>query len=194
VAAKTKRSQKQASVKRKVAKCTSRKPSGIDTIAPLKSDHCEVEKLFDQFEKARAADKRRTIVQKVCDALTVHVKMEEEIFYPQTRNALKRSGENLLDEAQVEHQGIKRLVAELKDADPSTMQRSPVLKEYVKHHVKEEEGDLFAKVRKRDLDTEKVGPELAARKEALSDEPVKAPRLFFNEVCSPLQDNGPAGS
>jgi len=164
--------------KRAAPKKTSRKTKGIDAIALLKADHREVEKLFGQFEKAKAADRKRAIVGKVCAALTVHAKIEEEIFYPQARAALSRKGDDLLDEAEVEHEGIKRLVAELKDADPGHDlydARVTVLSEYVKHHVKEEESDLFPKVRKSDLDAEKVGAELAARKEALSGKPVEVP-------------------
>lgn len=169
-----KRKATNSSVPKKIA----RKAVGIDAIALLKADHREVEKLFDQFEKAKASDRKRVIVGKICDALTVHAKIEEEIFYPQARNALSRKGDDLLDEAEVEHEGIKRLVAELNGADPSEDlydARVTVLTEYVKHHVKEEEGDLFPKIRKSDLDTEKVGAELAARKEALSGKPVEAP-------------------
>lgn len=163
-------------------KKTARKPVGIDAIALLKSDHREVEGLFDQFEKAKAAERKRTIVGKICEALTVHAKIEEEIFYPHAREALKRKGDDLLDEAEIEHEGIKRLVAELKNANPSEGlydARVTVLSEYVKHHVKEEENDLFPKVRKSGLDTAKVGAELTARKEALSGQPVEVPPSLF---------------
>ncbi len=178
MAANAKRPQTRKLSKRSTPKKISRKTKGIDAIALLKADHREVEKLFGQFEKAKAADRKRAIVGKICDALTVHAKIEEEIFYPQARDALSRKGDDLLDEAEVEHEGIKRLVAELKDADPGVDlydARVTVLSEYVKHHVKEEEGDLFPKVRKSDLDTEKVGAELAARKEVLSGKPVEKP-------------------
>jgi len=173
-----KSTQKRKPSNRSVPKKIARKAVGIDAIAFLKTDHREVEKLFDQFEKAKAADQKRAIVGKICDALTIHAKIEEEIFYPQARDALSRKGDDLLDEAEVEHEGIKRLVAELKNADPNEDlydARVTVLTEYVKHHVKEEEGDLFPKVRTSDLDTEKVGAKLAARKEALSGKPVEAP-------------------
>ena len=177
---------KRNAAKRSVPKKTARKPArrkmGIDAISLLKADHREVEKLFGQIEKTRAADRKRVLVGKVCEALTVHAKIEEEIFYPQARAALTRKGDDLLDEAEVEHDGIKRLVAELKDADPDEDlydARVTVLSEYVKHHVKEEEGDLFPKVKKSDLDTEKVGAELAARKEALSGKPVEPPPSLF---------------
>ena len=182
MAAVKKRLSKRKPAKKALPQKRVRKPEGIDAIALLKADHREVEKLFEQFEKTKVADRKRAIVGKVYDALTVHAKIEEEIFYPQAREALKRKGDDLLDEAEVEHEGIKRLVAELKDANPSEDlydARVKVLSEYVKHHVKEEEGELFPKVRKSDLDGENVGGELAARKEALSGKPVEPPKSLL---------------
>lgn len=172
----TKKQQKRKPAKRPATTKRARKNGEIDAIALLKSDHREVEKLFDQFEKTKSADRKRAIVGKVCDALTIHAKIEEEIFYPQAREALRRKGDDLLDEAEVEHDGIKGLVAELKGADPNENlydARVKVLSEYVKHHVKEEEGELFPKVRQSNLDVGKVRAELAARKESLGGEPVE---------------------
>ncbi len=191
----TKPTQKRKAVKRSAPKKTAGKTKGIDAIALLKSDHREVEKLFAQFEKAKAADRKSAIVGKVCDALTVHAKIEEEIFYPQAREALSRKGDDLLDEAEVEHDGIKRLVAELKNANPNEDlydARVTVLSEYVKHHVKEEERDLFPKVKSSDLDTEKVGAELAARKEELSGKPVEAPPSLFKRSLRAIAGDQPA--
>lgn len=147
-----------------------------DAITLLKTDHREVEKLFALFEKASSSARKQAIVKKLCDALTVHATIEEEIFYPQARDALKRNGQDLLDEAEVEHEGIKWRIEELKNAQPGTVfydARVKVLSEYVRHHVNEEERKLFPKVRASDLDTAAVGSELAARKEALTGKPVK---------------------
>ncbi|HEY4126250.1 MAG TPA: hemerythrin domain-containing protein [Rhizomicrobium sp.] len=190
----TKKSPSKKIAKRNAPKRTARK-AGIDAIALLKSDHREVEKLFAQFEKAKAPDRKRAIVGKFCDALTVHAKIEEEIFYPQARDALSRKGDDLLDEAEIEHEGIKRLVSELKNADPNENlydARVTVLTEYVKHHVKEEEGDLFPKVKKSDLDTQKVGAELAARKEALSGKPVAPPPSLVQRGLRAIAGDQPA--
>jgi hemerythrin superfamily protein len=142
-----------------------------DAIKLLKSDHREVENLFAQFEKAKASERKKVIVTKICQALTVHATIEEEIFYPRAREALERGSENILDEAEVEHEGIKWRVEQLKDAQPGDDNydaRVTVLKEYVTHHVKEEERELFPKVKGSDLDTQAVGAELAARKETLT--------------------------
>ena len=154
----------------------SARPDAPDAIQLLKSDHREVEALFEQFKKTKALDRKKTIVGKICDALTVHATIEEEIFYPQAREALKRSGRKLLDEAEVEHQGIKWKVKELKDADPGNDlydAKVTVLEEYVRHHVKEEERDMFLRVRSTRLDTAAIGEQLANRKEALTGKPVK---------------------
>lgn len=145
-------------------------------IALLKSDHREVEGLFSQFEAAKGSARKRTIVQKICDALTVHMTIEEEVFYAPARGALKRAGEDLLDEAVVEHEGIKwriELLKKMKPEDDLYDAEVKVLSEYVKHHVKEEERELFPKLRWSDFDNAGVGEKLTARKEKLTGKPVK---------------------
>jgi hemerythrin superfamily protein len=141
----------------------------------LKKDHDEVEKLFDQFEDAK--DESNTelkvqIVAAVCKALTTHARVEEEIFYPAMRREV--DAEDLVDEAAVEHQTLKTLVSELEAASPDDDlydAKVKVLSEYVKHHVKEEEGELFPLARKSDLDLEALGRELVARKQELARAP-----------------------
>lgn len=133
-------------------------------LAILKKDHDEVEKLFKRAEKARSADKAK-IVATICQELTIHAQIEEEIFYPALREADVES--DLLDEADVEHQGIKRLVGELERMAPGEDlydAKVTVLTEYVKHHVKEEETELFPKAKKSDADLDEVGRQLEVRK------------------------------
>lgn len=158
------------------------KADGPDAITLLKSDHREIETLFAQFERAKASGRKIAIVKKICDALTVHVTIEEEIFYPRAREALKRSGQDMLDEAEVEHEGVKWRIEELRKSSPQHPRYDAtvkVLSEYVKHHVKEEERELFPKVRGSDLDIAAVGAQLASRKEALTGKTVKqAPSMF----------------
>lgn len=146
-----------------------------DAINLLKADHREVEELFGKFEKAKSTDRKKAIVAQICDALTVHAKIEEAIFYPKAREALKRAEEDVLDEAFVEHEGIKWRVGQLENAEPGDdnyYARVTVLKEYVTHHVKEEERELFPKIRATKLDLKALGAQLAARKEALTGKPV----------------------
>jgi hemerythrin superfamily protein len=103
----------------------------------------------------------------------VHAEIEEEIFYPACRDELREGGEMMMDEAEVEHAGIKRLVEELEEADPDdemTAAKVKVLCEYVTHHVKEEEGTIFPKIKKSDLDLDALGAELMERKQELMGE------------------------
>ena len=146
-------------------------------ISLLKSDHREVDGMFSQFEKASGAISKQTIVRKICDALTVHVTIEEDIFYPQARDALKRAGEDLLDEAEVEHEGIKwriDLLRKMRPEDDLYDAGVKVLAEYVRHHVKEEERYLFPRLHLSDFDNAGVGEQLAARKERMTGKAVKA--------------------
>lgn len=141
-----------------------------DALKLLKADHKQVADLVAKFEGGRLSkDRKVAIAKQICMALTVHAQIEEEIFYPAAREAV-RSGEDLLDEAEVEHNSIKELVSAIEDAsgdDDLFEARVKVLGEYVKHHVKEEERELFPKVRKSDMDLAEIGQQLATRKEEL---------------------------
>ena len=164
-------SKKSASRKSAAKKKSSRSSSaGMDAITLLRTDHRNVQEMFDQFEKTRSGDRKKALAEKICMELTVHAQIEEEIFYPAAREAV-RSGEELLDEAEVEHGSIKELVSAIENASPDDDElfeaRVKVLGEYVKHHVKEEENHLFPKIRKSDMDLEEVGAQLSARKKEL---------------------------
>ena len=142
-----------------------------DAIKLLKADHKEVSEMVAKFENGRLSKDRKVATAKqICMALTVHAQIEEEIFYPAAREAVL-SGEELLDEAEVEHGSIKELVSAIENASPDDDElfdaRVKVLGEYVKHHVKEEENELFPKLRKSDMDLEEVGAQLSARKKEL---------------------------
>jgi len=175
-------------VRRPTQKNTALKPrkGAPGAISLLKSDHREVEALFAQFEKAKGSARKRALVQKICDALHVHTRIEEEIFYPPARAALKRAGEDLLDEAVVEHEGIKwriELLKRMTPADDLYDAEVKVLGEYVRHHVKEEEYELFPKLGWSDFDNAGVGERLAAMKEKLTGKPVKAkPSLLERSI------------
>jgi len=143
-----------------------------DALKLLKTDHDAVENLFEQYERLKDKDesKKEDLIGQICTALSVHAQLEEEIFYPAARNALEEAGEDLLDEAEVEHGSIKSLVEQLEtmSADDELCDaKVKVLSEYVKHHVKEEETELFPKVKKSSLDLEAVGEEMAERKSEL---------------------------
>jgi hypothetical protein len=142
----------------------------IDAIVLLKADHRKVEDLFAKFEKAKDAKKKKALAIEICTELSVHATIEEEIFYPACRDAVK---EDLRTEAYVEHDGAKVLIAELAGSEPDNEfydAKMTVLSEQIKHHVKEEEkpGEgFFAQARKGDVDMEALGEQLSARKAEL---------------------------
>jgi hypothetical protein len=141
-----------------------------DAIALLKADHREVEALFEQFEGASGDGKKQKIALEICMALTVHAKIEEEIFYPACEGKIE---EDLLKEAYVEHDGAKVLIAEIEAGAPSDEfydAKVKVLSEQIEHHVGEEEmrmEGMFAQARKAGLDMDALGDRLRARKEEL---------------------------
>jgi hemerythrin superfamily protein len=138
-----------------------------DAIALLKADHRQVEDWFEQFEKSRSEDRKLELATRICTALKAHTMIEEEIFYPAF---LEATGEDdIHHEAEIEHAGAKRLIAEIEGSSPSDEYydaRVTVLSEMIKHHVKEEEqpDGMFAKARKSSMDLEAIGEHLAARK------------------------------
>jgi hemerythrin superfamily protein len=152
----------------------SKSPKAQDAIQLLMADHAEVEALFKQFQKAKDnGGQKGDIVEQICKALSVHAEIEEEIFYPAARDALDEKGEDMMDEAEVEHGAIKGLVEQLQDASPDDEMydaKVKVLSEYVTHHVKEEEGTMFPKIKKTDLDLDELGAELMERKTELMGE------------------------
>ncbi|MFZ2031697.1 MAG: hemerythrin domain-containing protein [Vitreimonas sp.] len=152
------------------AKTSSRKSASQDAIALLKADHREVEGWFDDFEKTNSDSKKQKLADQICTALEIHTEIEEEIFYPACREA--GIEEDMMDEADVEHDGAKKLIAEIEDGragDDHWDAKVHVLGEMIKHHVKEEEqkDGMFAKAKKADLDLKELGEQLSARKKAL---------------------------
>ena len=143
-----------------------------DAIALLRADHKLVEELFEQFEKARTDERKATLAVRICMELKIHARIEEEVFYPAARQALPRS-EDLLDEAEVEHDSAKALIEQIEAGEPGDElweAKVTVLSEYVKHHVKEEQNELFPKVRKTRLDLKELGAQLRERKEQLMEQ------------------------
>jgi hemerythrin superfamily protein len=144
----------------------------MSAIEKLKSDHRAVEQLFEDFEKARTAAKKRDIFEEIADKLAVHSTIEERHFYPAAK---AKATEDMLLEAAEEHLGVKRLIADLLelDAHDDTFDaKVKVLQEQVEHHVKEEEKELFPAVKKL-LDKERLDAleqEMMATEEELMEE------------------------
>jgi iron-sulfur cluster repair protein YtfE (RIC family) len=148
-----------------------------DAIKLLKDDHAQVKKLFAQYEKLAKAhadsSSREALALDICDKLSVHTTIEEEIFYPAAREALGEEKDDLVDEATVEHGSAKDLIALLQSSDPNGDlydARVKVLGEYIDHHVNEEQTEMFPKVKGK-IDAKAVGMQLQRRKEQLMARP-----------------------
>ena len=139
-----------------------------DAIKLLKDDHKEVKGYFKQYEALEDDSEKQALADKICLALTVHTQIEEEIYYPATREAI--DDDDLLDEAEVEHASAKQLIAEIKGmkaGDRLFDAKVTVLGEYIDHHVEEEEKEMFPESRDSDLDLKALGIQMAERKAEL---------------------------
>jgi len=136
-----------------------------NAVSLLKADHVTVMELFAQFEKATTNDDKKKLVSEICRELSVHTQLEEEIFYPAFKAA--NSDKLLVPEATVEHDTIRDLIEQLEGAEPNGEMydaKVKVLSEYVKHHVKEEHGEMFIDEKTNALDLDKLGSQMIERK------------------------------
>jgi hemerythrin superfamily protein len=157
---------------------TTTKRAEPDACGLLDADHRHVKKMFKAYEEltkskaAGASQKKRDLANQICTELTLHAKIEEEIFYPALRDAIKET--DLLDEAEVEHASAKDLIAQIEEAadvDEMFDAKLIVLDEYIDHHVKEERNEIFVKARAaRGLDLVGMREQLESRKEELMSE------------------------
>jgi hemerythrin-like domain-containing protein len=155
-----------------MARPTPTTDSPRDAIALLKQDHRTVSALFDEFEKAEE-EEQSAIAQRVCQLLTVHATIEEEILYPAAKEAFDDEDDDLVNEAEVEHGSAKELIAKIEamsSDDEHFKATVKVLGEYIKHHVKEEENELFPQLKKTELDLKELGAQLSERKYALMEQ------------------------
>jgi len=163
-AAETRREQKRISANKRA--------KAVDAVALLKEDHQRVDEMFERFEKMRNdGEQKAALVKNICHKLKVHTTVEEEIFYPAMREALR--DEDLLDEADIEHASAKALIAQLESMKPGDDHydaKVTVLGEYIRHHVKEEQKEMFPQARKAKVDLKALGARIAARKAELTGE------------------------
>ena len=140
----------------------------MDAIELLTQDHQTVKELFEQYEglSDRSLVSKRKLALKICEELSKHAMVEEEIFYPAVRDA-SRSNEDLIDEAVVEHASAKELIAQIVAMAPGEDlydAKVKVLSEQIDHHVLEEEGEIFPRARDAELDLQAMASQIAARK------------------------------
>jgi hemerythrin superfamily protein len=146
-----------------------------NAIELLKQDHREVEGLFKEFEKLEQDDSAAVdqVIATACTELKIHDRLEAEVFYPAVREQADEELTDLLDEAEVEHTSVRNLIQTIEGMSAADEKRNAhftVLMEYVKHHVKEEEKEMFPMVKKLDLDFQQLGQQLKTRKAELMSE------------------------
>ena len=156
----------------------SRTKTTVDAIDMLKQDHDKVEKAFKDFEKMDRQDVEacRQLIGTVCAELRMHTTLEEEVFYPAVREAI--GDDDLMNEAAVEHETARMLIDQLDNMgadDPNYFATFTVLGEYVKHHIKEEHGEMFPAAKKAKIDLDALAERMRSRKEELAGETEKAP-------------------
>ena len=166
-----------------------------NAIALLKEDHKKVKQLFDQFEKAKDSSQKEKIAEEAIKELKVHTAIEEEIFYPSLRSALKdeEDDQDLLSEAAEEHRVAKTIIEALDEMDPSDSDyeaKFSVLAEAVRHHIKEEEGDLFPDAKDANVDLDELGEKLQARKEGLMADDSALESAVESSPVKPYQELG----
>jgi hemerythrin-like domain-containing protein len=164
----------QNSTTRKTTPRITARSKKLDAITLLTQDHNKVKKMFKDFEKFCKKDDtegKEALAKQICQALTVHAQLEEEIFYPVVRAAI--DDDELMNEAMVEHTTAKDLIAQIqtmKASDPMYDAVVTVLGEYINHHVEEEQNEIFPKANKSKIDLEEIGIEMAERREVLLEE------------------------
>lgn len=160
-------------MKSRTAKSRRKSSHAPDAIALLKADHRKVEDLFAKFDRARDKNRKKALAEQACLELSVHAKIEEDIFYPACKGEVD---DDLWHEAQVEHDGAKVLIREIEAGGPDDEfyeAKVTVLSEMIKHHVKEEEkkqGNMFAQAKKAGIDTKSLGLQMAEEKQRLTAE------------------------
>ena len=153
-------------------KSSQQKPLAIEL---LTNDHRTVEALFEQYESQKDADDdaREQTAERICGELTVHAQVEEELFYPWLRENLDEEDMEKVEEAYVEHATAKDLIAQIQSGDGTDAEcdaKVKVLSEYIKHHVKEEEQEIFPLVGDQAEELDTLGQEMYARKAELAEE------------------------
>jgi len=154
---------------------TKKSPDAVDM---LKADHKKVKELFSEFEDADSPKEQKRIADEAMMELKIHTVLEEEIFYPTVRREIDDE-DKIMEEADEEHHVAKMLIAELEqmqEDDEHFEAKFTVLAESVRHHIKEEEGEMLPRAKKTDVDMKALGEKMMERKEQLKSEGIPASR------------------
>jgi len=139
-----------------------------DAIGMLRADHEKVLEMFARYEGLRTDGQKEKLAREICKEVSVHAQLEEELFYPAVRAAIQDNA--LMDEADVEHRSAEDLCAQIQESragDELFDARIKVLGEYIKHHIKEEQNEMFVQVRKSELDLKALAEQMRTRKQVL---------------------------
>jgi hypothetical protein len=143
-----------------------------DAIELLEADHSAAAKLFDAYRELAgnkaSGPRRKALAEQICMELTIHCRLEEEVFYPPVRDAIR--DDDLMDEAEVEHASARDLIGQILAMGPNDGlydAKVTVLGEYIGHHIRQEREQMFPKLRKTGLDLDALGRLLARRKREL---------------------------
>ena len=163
----------------------SKNPNAIDL---LKHDHREVEALFREMEATDSDEKKLELGRKICIELLMHAQVEEEIFYPASKEVLDEDETDMVAESTVEHTSVKKLIEDINGMKPDDElfdARFKVLKEQVQHHVEEEENELMPAVAETGVDLEELGRQIEERKETLKQKMDKPPASKPRKISVP---------
>jgi Hemerythrin HHE cation binding domain len=142
----------------------------------LKEDHKKAKKAFAEFERLDKEDEEdsercKEIIEQTCKELEVHATLEEDLFYPAVREEIKET--ELVDEAEVEHMTAKMLIQQLQEGDLEDERQAAVFKvlgEYIKHHVREEENEMFEQLSRAKIDWDRLLQDMQQRRTELMQE------------------------
>jgi hemerythrin superfamily protein len=166
-----------------------------DAIEILEHDHITVQKQFKEFARLgpiAPLATRIALVQDICTRLTIHSAIEEEFFYPAVRTVIH--DDELINKAEIEHASARYLIEQLLPLeldDEYFEAKVTVLREYTKHHINEEENQIFPKVRQTRLDLATLGRQMLDRKmELQSDLATPAQLTAFMAAHVPPESRG----
>jgi hypothetical protein len=144
--------------------------TSMDPTQLLKKQHREVESLFKKVEKSESPEEARRLIEEIRANLELHMRIEEDMFYPAVRELPQKKAEEMVLEAYEEHGVVKLVLERLPEADPEDERfhaKMTVLLELIKHHVEEEEKEMFKLAKKLDEDDlEELGERMASEVEA----------------------------